>query len=288
MKRLYSSVSFEGKRIVWDYRLRSDAPFQGYYHWHPCFELLFVHEGEGTVIVNQIAYEIKRGMLFVFQPFHLHKVYPRPSPEQPYIRSKLHFVPEEMADGMKDFPRRFNLLQRLWEGQDTLCAWDLLEHAEYLEQLLRRYDRQGAAKGHASEEDDVLFLLQLLGVMQEAEGSFGHDAAAGIVRRPLRYSEKIMRWIEGHFAEEIGLERIADELHLSKSYVSRVFRTETGASLTDYLTARRIKHACRLLQTTTLPVERIGAEVGLPDASYFVQLFKKVIGTTPLKYRNRA
>jgi len=288
MKRLFAPVLFEGRRIVWDHRACSDAPFPGFYHWHPCFEVLFVHEGAGTVIVNQIAYEIRRGMMFVFQPFHLHKVYPLPSPEQPYIRTKLHFVPEEMADKIKSFPQRYGILQRLWEEQDAMFAWDLREHADYMEQLFRRYERLGAGKGRSSEEDDVLLLLELLGVVQEEDNRLKHGGGGEIVRRPLRYSEKIMRWIEEHFAEEVSLERIAEEMHLSRFYVSRVFRAETGSSLSDYLAARRIKHACRLLQTTTLPVERIGSEVGLPDASYFVHLFKKMIGTTPLKYRNRA
>ncbi|MNI97083.1 Arabinose operon regulatory protein [compost metagenome] len=74
-------------------------------------------------------------------------------------------------------------------------------------------------------------------------------------------------------------------MHLSKSYVSRIFHQETGSRLVDYLTARRIKQACRLLSTTDLPVERIGITVGFPNASYFNQLFKKSLGTTPLKYR---
>ncbi|WP_039790620.1 helix-turn-helix domain-containing protein, partial [Paenibacillus riograndensis] len=51
------------------------------------------------------------------------------------------------------------------------------------------------------------------------------------------------------------------------------------------LTARRIKQACRLLSTTDMPVEQIGIAVGFPNASYFNQLFKRVLGTTPLKYR---
>jgi len=287
MKRLFAPVSFEGRSIEWDYRLRREAPFSGFYHWHPCFEVLFVHEGAGTVIVNQIAYEIRRGMMFVFQPFQLHKVYPKPGPDRPYIRTKLHFVPEEMADKLKHFPQRYGVLQRLWEERNAMFAWDLREHVDYVEQLFQRYEKLRAGEAGSSEEDDALLLLQLLSVVQEADSGSEHGDSAGIVRRPLRYSEKIMRWIEEHFAEEISLERIAEETHLSKFYVSRIFRAETGSSLTDYLTARRIKHACRLLQTTTLPVERIGAEVGLPDASYFVQLFKKVIGTTPLKYRNQ-
>ncbi|QTH43087.1 helix-turn-helix transcriptional regulator [Cohnella sp. LGH] len=62
-----------------------------------------------------------------------------------------------------------------------------------------------------------------------------------IVRSPLRYSEQIMRWIEEHFAEAVSLERIAEEMHLSRFYVSRVFRAETGSSLSDYLAARRMR-----------------------------------------------
>jgi YesN/AraC family two-component response regulator len=96
-----------------------------------------------------------------------------------------------------------------------------------------------------------------------------------------------MRWIEEHYREEISLETLAEETHLSKFYVSRIFREETGSSITDYLTARRIKQACRLLQTTDLSVEQIGIRVGYPNASYFIQLFKKVVGVTPLKYRNK-
>jgi len=72
--------------------------------------------------------------------------------------------------------------------------------------------------------------------------------------------------------------------------VSRIFRQETGSSITDYVKARRIKQACRLLETTELPVERIGILSGFESPSYFIQLFKRMIGMTPLKYRrqNRA
>ena len=288
MKRLFSPVSFRGRRFVWDHRICSNAPVPGYYHWHPCFEVLFVHEGAGTVVVDQIAYEIRRGMLFVFQPFHLHQVYPKPSEDEPYIRTKLHFMAEEMAARMTSFPQRRGVLERLSEAQRAPCAWDLREHADGLERLFRRYERQGAGAGQCSEEDELLLLLQLLDIVQEEESYPSDGDGAGIVRRPLRYSEQIMRWIERHFAEDVSLERIAEAIHLSKYYVSRVFRAETGGSLTDYVTARRIKQACRLLQTTTMPIEKVGAEVGLPDVSYFIQLFRKAVGTTPLKYRNQA
>jgi AraC-like DNA-binding protein len=94
-----------------------------------------------------------------------------------------------------------------------------------------------------------------------------------------------MNWLEARHTDEFDLGQLADELHLSKYYISRVFREETGSSITEYLTARRIMQACRLLETTALTVEQIGAEVGLPNTSHFILTFKKAVGLTPLKYR---
>ncbi|WP_373232565.1 AraC family transcriptional regulator [Cohnella sp.] len=285
MNRLFSPVQFDGKPILWDHRQTTVMPFEGYYHWHPCCEILWVHEGEGTVIVNQNTHEIRRGMLFVFQPFQLHKVYPRASEERPYIRSKLYFQTGEISEKLAPFPQRNGLLIQLTESQGISQAYDFSQQIELLDELGDWHNRSSVGK--KNEEEAFLLLMQLLGTIEREQYNSDKQIVKTAEQRSLRYSEKIMRWIEDHYSEEASLDQIAEELHLSKFYVSRVFRQETGSSITDYLTARRIKQACRLLQTTTLSVERIGIEVGLPDASYFVQLFKKVVGTTPLKYRNQ-
>jgi AraC-like DNA-binding protein len=284
MKRLFTPVDFQDRLVLWDHRTRSDTPIDGYYHWHPCCELLFMHEGEGTVIVKQQTYEIKRGMLFIFPPFQLHKVFPRVLEDRPYVRSKLHFHQEELSDKLAAFPLRSGLITQVCEGQGVPLAYDLAQEMDELE-LIGDWHQRSAIEGR--EEESLLFLLQLSGILHRRLSYSSEHRVVTQDNRALRYSEKIMKWIDAHYAEEASLEQLAEELHLSKFYVSRVFRQETGSSITDYLTARRIKQACRLLQTTTLPVEQIGIQVGLPDGSYFIQLFKKVVGTTPLKYRNQ-
>lgn len=288
MNRIFDQIKFDGKLLIIDHYDRATLPFDGYYHWHQGCEILFIHAGEGTIIVNQHAYEIERGMLFLFQPFQLHKVYPRISKDKPYERTKIYFNPEELSKHFESFPSRFALLQKLWLGKNIKQVFDLDEGTQLLEQLLQYYEQDRRKYKEPSQEETVLLMLQILGLLQR---SHAPEEAANpflpIEKRPLRYSERIMQWIEEHYSQEVSLDRIASELHLSKFYVSRVFRQETGSSITDYLTARRMKQACRLLQTTLLPVEKVGIEVGLPDVSYFVQLFKKVVGTTPLKYRNQ-
>ncbi|MEK3704563.1 AraC family transcriptional regulator [Paenibacillus sp. FSL R7-0198] len=55
--------------------------------------------------------------------------------------------------------------------------------------------------------------------------------------RHLKHLEKMMQWVEEHFKYEIRLDQIAADVHLSKSYASRIFHQETGSSITEYVTA---------------------------------------------------
>lgn len=287
MNRLFEPVYFESNSLFWDYKIRIDHDFKGYYHWHQCCEILFVHEGQGTVVVNQQTYDIRRGMFFFFHPYQLHQVQADVSPERPYIRSIFYIDPLLVERQLQAFPNRHALFAALWQGKDKNHAYDLHLQVEVMEWIYELYEHaRGKGKTEYSEETTML-LLQILSCLSRAEPFMNKQVSKVIERRTLRYSETVMRWIEDHYQEEVSLERLAEETHLSKNYVSRIFHQETGSSVTDYLTARRIKEGCRLLETTTLPVEEIGIRIGFSNASYFVQLFKRVVGTTPLQYRNK-
>jgi AraC-like DNA-binding protein len=97
-----------------------------------------------------------------------------------------------------------------------------------------------------------------------------------------------MEWVEQHFREELSLKQLASELHLSSYHISHLFQEHTGFTITDYMTARRLKEACLLLSTTSYSIRDIGQNIGLNSDSYFIQLFKKHIGVTPKQYRNTA
>lgn len=287
MNFLFDPVKFESNTFIWTHGVKTNTAFPGYYHWHQCMEMLFVHEGEGTVIVNQHTYEMRRGMIFLFQPFQLHKVFANVSPEKPYKRSIAFFDPSVIADSLTPFPLRYGLFMKIWQGRSIGPASDLAAEVERVESIYASYDYM-VKQGKGQEQEEVaMLLLQLMGCIHAARGG---EQAGGVTSsglRPLRYSEQIMQWIEAHYAEEVSLDQLAERLHLSKFYVSRVFHEETGSHITDYLTARRIKQACRLLQSTVQSIEHVGIEVGYPNVSYFIHMFKKVVGTTPLKYRQR-
>lgn len=65
MKQLFEPVIFtDHKSLIWDYQLYTDGYYKGYYHWHQCCEIMYIHNGQGNVVVNQQMYDIRSGMLF--------------------------------------------------------------------------------------------------------------------------------------------------------------------------------------------------------------------------------
>lgn len=95
-------------------------------------------------------------------------------------------------------------------------------------------------------------------------------------------------YIKNHFTEKLTLEMVASKVFMNPKYFSRIFKQEMGVTFTEYVVQLRIKHACRLLQTTNHPAYRISSECGFSDPSYFNRVFYAQMQMTPLVYRKNA
>lgn len=79
--------------------------------------------------------------------------------------------------------------------------------------------------------------------------------------------------------------RLASVVGLSPTHLRRLFRRETGVSLSQYGRKLRMTEACRLLQETFLSVKQVAARAGAGDVSHFVRSFEKTYGMSPARYR---
>ena len=89
-----------------------------------------------------------------------------------------------------------------------------------------------------------------------------------------------------NYMNKITLQKLADYLHVSDSYLSKLFKEETGISFTQYLNEIRINRSKELLQNTKMSIVEVALFVGYEDQSYFTKVFKKITGITPKKYRS--
>lgn len=98
---------------------------------------------------------------------------------------------------------------------------------------------------------------------------------------------RAVQFIEKRYADDIGVQGIANELLMSESYLSRLFKDVTGYTIGDYLLNYRIKQACLLLNDSSAKIYEVANQVGIRDQRYFSVLFKKIVGLTPREFQNK-
>lgn len=107
----------------------------------------------------------------------------------------------------------------------------------------------------------------------------------GGVKRTGGQADHAVEYIEGHFSEDITLERLAELTGVSLQHFCRIFRAQTGMRPMEYLARKRVSEAKRLLGSTGKSVAEIAELTGYRDPTYFGAVFRKYEGTTPTEYR---
>ena len=99
------------------------------------------------------------------------------------------------------------------------------------------------------------------------------------------YCHEAVKYIESHYMESITADDVVTHVHLNPSYFARLFKTDTGKSITDYISNVRMEHAKSLLVETDIPIGNIAVNVGFSDQNYFSRKFAQYLGTRPSTYR---
>lgn len=102
------------------------------------------------------------------------------------------------------------------------------------------------------------------------------------------YSSVVQRaitYIDADLSADLSLRTLAAAQNINASYLSSLFKKETGETITEHVNKKRIEHAVHLLQSSKLQVQSIAQHCGISDVNYFSKLFKKHMGMTPREYR---
>ena len=93
---------------------------------------------------------------------------------------------------------------------------------------------------------------------------------------------------ENYSRKDCNVAWIAEQMHMSTSYVGRIFRKYNGVSLMEYIIECRMKEARRLLGEGVLSVNEIAQETGYADSNYFTKVFRNRMGMSPSDYRRNS
>lgn len=97
---------------------------------------------------------------------------------------------------------------------------------------------------------------------------------------------QVQEMVSKDLGQDTSVKTIADRIYLHPVYLSKVYRSETGESLGDYIIRMRMEKALYLLKHTNMKIYEITSELGYQNPQYFSKMFKKFYGMTPNEFRD--
>lgn len=276
------------KKSEFPFKVSINTLFETYpLHHHDFMELSLVLSGHGFEIVNGRKHTLRPGTVSILLPHHIHEIHrDSDAPLQLYCcMFDMSLLFETAIDSMvgnymlktgTQIPSYFQLdahqatkLQAILDGVSREYEGeDLFQYALVRSRLLQAL---------------VLILRSCFPDESDEAGSPADDQVA----RPETTDKitKIVQYLHLHYRDPINLNMLAEQFRLSRPYISRLFKLQTGQNFTDYVHTLRIHRALSLLATTDMSILDISTDVGFEHSSTFNRVFKKVMGITAQAYR---
>ena len=278
MKPLLELVKEDKDSSIWVERWESPG-YNFQWHYHSEFELTYVRNCHGRRFVGDHIAEIHGDDLVLLGESVPHTWFSEANKTNGTCEAiviKFDASLPYLDKRLPELKKVHNLLNRSSRGLHF--KGKTLTTATYLMQAMSK--AQGLQR--------MLLFIELLELLAE-------DEAASYITSE-RYNnlsslkdpqkiDKILSYLNEHYAEEVRLENMASLAAMSETSFSRYFKRTTGKTLSNYLCALRVGNACRLLRETEMSVSEIAFEVGFNNLSNFNRRFLEQQGVNPRNYR---
>lgn len=254
------------------------------YHSHPLAEIYYFHSGTGEYILGDTVFQLKQGDLIIMDGLTRHG--PKFNAQgAPFVRTMFQFEPYALR-----------LAEQHVFGIDLLQPFEQLgnyiihlhgDSKEEFEQMLSRFNR------FYGKQDPVncgrflmAFYDMLLFIYEKCKHKLTGLYASGARSEKERIVRQVIQFIEHRYMDDLTLDELVKQFHLSKQYLSKLFREVTGMTIMDYIYRRRINQAKILFyMAKEQAVTDVCFQVGFKDVSHFSRKFKLQEGLPPEQYR---
>jgi AraC-like DNA-binding protein len=283
-------VSLEGliylnETLLVRYKMRGQDQYTFDYHSHQEYEIYFFHAGACRYLIYNQIYDLVPGDILLMDGMTLHRPNIRSNSE--YVRSVIHFSPQwikgvlEEIGGMyllEAFQKLHHCLIRTNENAESKRLEEYMSRLAELKQNLESNDVQ------VETEMKVLLLQILIIVHRLGKKEFTITPDQKVAKA--KHAEQIAAYVQENYMSKLSLENIAKDLHLSKSYVSHVFKEMTGFTVMEYVMGCRLTQVKYLLEMEpNKQLKEIADECGFESVSHFSRFFRQQVGMTAKEYR---
>ena len=254
------------------------------FHYHDFHKIILFLDGDIDYVIEGKTYHLAARDIVFVSAGEIHRPIFLPS-QAAYERIVIYVAPEFLSRWQAQGREPVDLARCFVQARQTASVMhqapgtnhDLLFHMERLEKASRA---EGFASGLYMEVLFIEFMILLNRSLDDHELA-GLDNAS--------YDPKIqniLAYINQHLAEPLSVDALAAHAYMSKFYLMRKFKADTGYGIHQYIRSKRLLLARDLLKTD-LPITQISAEIGFADYSTFSRAFKEMFQCSPREYRTR-
>lgn len=232
-------------------------------HTHQELEIIYVIRGSCVAYANQHKEVLREGDLFIAYPNQVHYYESAIWGEGSYVLLIFNAsILYEMENQISNYEPIQNSVHI---GVDTPLAAKL----QAIAQIKGSYSDAKARYSIGLMMMELLPMLKLSPIVPEEDST---------VIMILEYCRK-------HYREPLSLERLSQEFHLSRGYISQIFNRKIHMSFTHFVNALRVHAAIKLLKNSEMKIVDITEEVGYTSLRSFNRAFMEIANTTPTEYR---
>ena len=230
-------------------------------HLHKEIEIIYVAKGSSQACADRNIYNLKSGDVFITFPNQVH--YYEGSTRGLYY---LIIMSPDIIYGLKDI---------MYDNIPTSNAVSISNGNEIAKLLKKTIKCEGdfSETMKAGLLNQVMYLL-----MSELQ-------ITPRIKTDHSTLKDILKYCTHNFTENISLDDVAKNLHLSKYHISHLFSEKLGINFNYYINMLRVNKACDLLEDTDKKTADISEEVGFGSIRSFNRAFLRIMNETPLKYR---
>lgn len=240
---------------------------------HDFWELVCVIDGNATMSAGERVYNLRANDIILHKPMEVHKFKINTAKTRLFIISfsaagvflkKLENCVVHLSEKQIN---KLNTLRMLVGGREVLNQYDIETH--FLKSI-----RENPEKMQILVCECEVFLLSLF---ENREIEKGGENTAHIYRKAVGFMEE-------NIYENIGMEAVADECHVSVAYLKKIFSRYAGVGVHKYYLNLKLKYAAQLLLKGE-SVGNVAQKLSFSSQNYFSIVFKREMGISPMLYK---
>lgn len=262
--------------------------FDMVFHSHSYYEIMYVEEGEcdiklyrfvsGKRLDEEIIHLTKDSAIFINS-----EIFHRLIVKNGAKILNIEFERRKSEDAVLhyDFSEVMQTSDNLKKMFDSDSFFYVFHNANDIVSPLKKIQGELTLSLHTKNEREILFYAYIT----ELFIKIGKVWESNRVNQGIIYVKKTIKYINEHFTEELTAAKIAAHLKISKGYLHKLIKQETGKTLVGVVNEFRINRALQLLQSTQLPIIDIAIECGFNNRQNFHYVFRKIIGKSAGEFR---